>query len=506
MPAPVWPAVTTASASPSRTRSRRDEDRRVLLLAQREGGMLVHADDLDPACTMRTLAGSGAGDRRGWSPSSTDEDQLDRRVAAGEVEGARDDLGRAVVAAHRVERDADAARSRSAGLRSVVGAAACSGRLRARRPGGPGSSRSSGRRGAAASSRGSADTPRASAGRSRGASGARPGGHARRVAWVHPWGRGAPCVVRGARSRDGARGRSAAAPTAESTAKPARVVGRGGSLPIVGERDEPAEGFQARVDVVVGVVVRRPRRAAARRRSTDRGSPAGRAGRSARPARSRRGPTARGRARGGRSGGAPRARRRWRPAGRSRGRSRAGTPPRAGCRSASSAAAGSGRIRRRATCPGGRRRGSRGSSRVSRTCPAIGPASDEVVGQVDASRPRCRRCGRRPTPSPSRPATFQMRGPSVERALIGARHGRAGAAASSASSSQSSSSRAPRRLAGDLGRQRHQRRAPLVEQGDALLDALEGLGDVALEALEDAHRVLVGAAADPVGVLVGLAR
>ena len=58
----------------------------------------------------------------------------------------------------------------------------------AARPGGPGSSRSWGRRGAAASARGSANTPRGRAGRSRDASGARPAGRARRVAWVHPWG------------------------------------------------------------------------------------------------------------------------------------------------------------------------------------------------------------------------------------------------------------------------------------------------------------------------------
>ena len=44
----------------------------------------------------------------------------------------------------------------------------------------------------------------------------------------------------------------------------------------------------------------------------------------------------------------------------------------------------------------------------------------------------------------------------------------------------------------------------LVEEGDALLDALEGLGHVALEALEDAHGVLVGAGPDAVGIVVGL--
>ena len=40
-----------------------------------------------------------------------DEDQLVVGMGAGVVEGARDDLGRAVVAAHRVDGDADAAGS-----------------------------------------------------------------------------------------------------------------------------------------------------------------------------------------------------------------------------------------------------------------------------------------------------------------------------------------------------------------------------------------------------------
>ena len=46
IPAPVWPAVTTASASPSLDEVRRDEDRGVLLLAQGERRVLVHPDDL----------------------------------------------------------------------------------------------------------------------------------------------------------------------------------------------------------------------------------------------------------------------------------------------------------------------------------------------------------------------------------------------------------------------------------------------------------------------------
>ena len=49
-----------------------------------------------------------------------------------------------------------------------------------------------------------------------------------------------------------------------------------------------------------------------------------------------------------------------------------------------------------------------------------------------------------------------------------------------------------------------ERGAPLVEQRDPLLDALERLDDVALEADQHADRVLVGAAADLVGVAVGV--
>ena len=45
-PAPVWPAVTTASASPRLTRSIATRIDAVLLLAQGERRVLVHADDL----------------------------------------------------------------------------------------------------------------------------------------------------------------------------------------------------------------------------------------------------------------------------------------------------------------------------------------------------------------------------------------------------------------------------------------------------------------------------
>jgi hypothetical protein len=47
--------------------------------------------------------------------------------------------------------------------------------------------------------------------------------------------------------------------------------------------------------------------------------------------------------------------------------------------------------------------------------------------------------------------------------------------------------------------------ASLVEQGDALLDALEGLGHVAFQAFEDADGVLVRAGPDALRVVVGLA-
>ncbi|MFI5225349.1 MAG: hypothetical protein ACHQ3P_01600 [Candidatus Limnocylindrales bacterium] len=50
-----------------------------------------------------------------------------------------------------------------------------------------------------------------------------------------------------------------------------------------------------------------------------------------------------------------------------------------------------------------------------------------------------------------------------------------------------------------------QGRPPLVEEGDALLDALEGLHDVALEADQDRGGVLVGTPADVVADAFGLA-
>ena len=272
-------------------------------------------------------------------------------MRAGVVEDTRDDLGRAVVAAHRVEGDADHRTSQRRGV--VARRRRRADRLRAAQPGGPGSSRSSGRRGAAASSRGSANTPRGRAGRSRGASDARPGGRARRVAWVHPWGSWAPCVVRGARfgtggARDGSAVRADGGVYRE-TAAPVSPVGR----------PERLEGLEARVDVVVRVVVL----ALVERQTAD--------GAQTRAI----GPVERGDRLGERDrvadgrlevelvviGEAQRLRLVAVSSGRPRREvdRRAGTPPRARCRSASSAAAGSGRTRRRATSTVVRRRGCR---------------------------------------------------------------------------------------------------------------------------------------------------
>ena len=103
IPAPVWPAVTTRVGLAALHEVGRDEDRRVLLLAERHRRVLVHPDDLggvDDRDVGRELAGDRA-DRR----LVADEDHPVLGVGAGVIEGAGDDLGRAVVAAHRVDRD-----------------------------------------------------------------------------------------------------------------------------------------------------------------------------------------------------------------------------------------------------------------------------------------------------------------------------------------------------------------------------------------------------------------
>ena len=88
------------------------QDRRVLLLAQGERRVLVHGDDLRGGHDRdvgRQRPARGGADRR----LVADQDQPVVGVAPGMVEGARDDLGDAVVTAHRVDRDANSVLLRS---------------------------------------------------------------------------------------------------------------------------------------------------------------------------------------------------------------------------------------------------------------------------------------------------------------------------------------------------------------------------------------------------------
>ncbi len=86
-----------------------DEDRGVLLLAQGEGRMLVHLDDLRGVDDRHVRSGQRrAGDLHDRGPVA-DEDHVVRRVLRGVAEGAVDDLLGGVVATHRVDRDADPA-------------------------------------------------------------------------------------------------------------------------------------------------------------------------------------------------------------------------------------------------------------------------------------------------------------------------------------------------------------------------------------------------------------
>ena len=71
------------------------------------------------AWTIETLAGMEP-PRGPDGRLVADEDQSIVRVAPGMVEGARDDLGDTVVAAHRVDRDADAVVPRRAATRAAV--------------------------------------------------------------------------------------------------------------------------------------------------------------------------------------------------------------------------------------------------------------------------------------------------------------------------------------------------------------------------------------------------
>ena len=83
----------------------RDEDRRVLLLAQRQRRMLVHADDLG-RMDDRDVRGKRPGDAADCRLVA-DQDHPVGGICPGVVEGPEDDLGGAVIAAHRVDRDAD---------------------------------------------------------------------------------------------------------------------------------------------------------------------------------------------------------------------------------------------------------------------------------------------------------------------------------------------------------------------------------------------------------------
>ena len=110
MPAPVWPAVMTASASPRRTRSvatRIEES----FFSRRARAGCSSIPTTCAAWTIETLAGSGpAMGPRGRLV--TDEDEPVVGVGAGESQDAGHDLGGTVVAAHRVDRDADAVEPR----------------------------------------------------------------------------------------------------------------------------------------------------------------------------------------------------------------------------------------------------------------------------------------------------------------------------------------------------------------------------------------------------------
>ncbi len=81
------------------------EDGRILLLAKRQRRMLVHPDDLagmDDRDVGGKLARDPANDRL-----VTDEEELVLRVRPRMIEGAGHDLRGTVIAAHRVDRDAD---------------------------------------------------------------------------------------------------------------------------------------------------------------------------------------------------------------------------------------------------------------------------------------------------------------------------------------------------------------------------------------------------------------
>ena len=114
---------------------RRDEDARVLLLAQGQRRMLVHADDLagvdDPDVVRERSRRCFA--TTAWSPTRM---TWSAGWRTGEVEGARDDLGGTVVAAHRVDGDAHAGRGGRLGRTEPRLGHEVSGRRCRRYPGG----------------------------------------------------------------------------------------------------------------------------------------------------------------------------------------------------------------------------------------------------------------------------------------------------------------------------------------------------------------------------------
>ena len=108
-----------------------DQDRGVLLLAQGEGRMLVHADDLGRGHD-RDVGGQV---RRDPTDDGlvTDQDDLVGGVAQRMIDGAGDDLGWAVIPAHRVDGEAHSGGTVGAPL-SVRGGHLVSVRRRRRRP------------------------------------------------------------------------------------------------------------------------------------------------------------------------------------------------------------------------------------------------------------------------------------------------------------------------------------------------------------------------------------
>ena len=104
-PAPVWPAVTTASASPSRTRRMQ-----TLMLASRLRRTATAACSSMPtasdAMTMRTCVGQRPVEMGADALLVADEDEVGVVVVAGPVDRAAHDLLGRVVATHGVDRDA----------------------------------------------------------------------------------------------------------------------------------------------------------------------------------------------------------------------------------------------------------------------------------------------------------------------------------------------------------------------------------------------------------------